>query len=285
MVRYWKTHYGVRGAIDWRTDPDGLNNVCQSGAPGTVNRYYHRSQRRAYLRLLAPLLPFGASARALDIGCGAGRWSRLLTGSGLAVTGIDLQDELIAANRPRNPTIRFEVCPVQDFRASEPFDLLSSVTVLQHLPEDEQVRAVRNMSKLCRPGGHTLILENVGDHSSPHVFPRAVRDWVRLFEAEGFTLVADCPYDFSPVQRLYYRTTKRRRLAHAGVGSGTPPLPEQLAVHPESKSESRLRRIDHLARIAACAADAALEPALISIGAPFSTVHIGLLFQRETMIG
>jgi SAM-dependent methyltransferase len=285
MVHYWKTHYGVRGAIDWRTDPDGLNNVCQSGAPAAVNRYYHRSQRRAYLRLLAPLLPFDRGARALDIGCGAGRWSRLLTRSGLEVTGIDLQDELVAANRSRNVDIRFEVCPVQDFRSPEPFDLLSSVTVLQHLPEQEQVKAVANMATLCRPGGHALILENVGDHSSPHVFPRSPGEWIRLFETEGFRRVDEQPYDFSPVQRLYYRVTQSRRMAHAGVASAALPRPEQLAVHPETKGEARLRRIDHMVRVAACAADATLEPALISVRAPFSTIHVGLRFERRTARG
>lgn len=281
MVRYWKTHYSVRGSVDWRADPDGLNNVCYSGAPPIVNRYHDRTQRRAYLRLLAPLLPFRPEARALDVGCGAGRWSRLLRSSGLDVTGIDLQDDLIARNRGRHPEIHFEICPVQDFDSDEPFDLVSSVTVLQHLPEEEQAKATANLARLCRISGHALILENVGDHSSPHVFPRSPKDWVRLFEADGFRLVSECPYDYSPVQRLYYAATKRQRLAHAGLTEDRHPDPEELAAVPFGDRERTLQKIDRLARIAACALDGAIEPALISTGAPFSTVHVGLLFERQ----
>jgi len=264
MVRYWKSHYAARGNVDWRTDPDGLNNVCQSGAPFPVNRYYHRSQRRAYLHLLGRLLPFAPGQRALDIGCGGGRWSRLLTGSGLAVTGIDLQDDMIAANRSRNAGIRFEVCPIQDFRSAEPFDLLSSVTVIQHLPAEEQVRAVSKMARLCRPGGHALVLENVGDYSSPHVFPRSPDGWVRLFEAHGFSRAATCSYDYSPVQRLYYAATRRQRLALARLGGDRLPDPESLAVPTMDARERCLRKMDHVARLAACAIDTIVEPALIS---------------------
>jgi len=89
-------------------DPDGLNNVCQSGAPLQVNRYYARSQRRIYGALLAACLPAQHGSRALDVGCGAGRWSRLMATSGFEVTGIDLQEDVLRQNRARYPHVRFE---------------------------------------------------------------------------------------------------------------------------------------------------------------------------------
>jgi len=41
-------------------------------------------------------------------------------------------------NRARHPEIEFECVSVQEFEPEEPFDLISSVTVLQHNPFPEQ---------------------------------------------------------------------------------------------------------------------------------------------------
>src|SRR3954452_21201187 len=94
--RYWESHAEVRGSFDPRHDPHGLDNVCHTGAPLAVNRYYHRGQRLAFLALLAATGTPVDGATALDVGCGTGRWSRLLFERGYDVTGIDLQEGVIA---------------------------------------------------------------------------------------------------------------------------------------------------------------------------------------------
>src|SRR5579863_10130749 len=71
---------------------NGLAAVCSYGMPGFYNRLIHICQRRA----LEPWLKVAPGTRVLDVGCGIGRWSRLLAARGACVTGIDLSPTMIA---------------------------------------------------------------------------------------------------------------------------------------------------------------------------------------------
>src|SRR5580704_9170375 len=87
---YWRVHYGRRAPVDLEADADGLNNVCHPGRPLWLNRYYARFQEVVFRKLLAAAVadppPGGTTSggppRALDVGCGAGRWCRLLASEG-----------------------------------------------------------------------------------------------------------------------------------------------------------------------------------------------------------
>lgn len=273
MVRYWKTHNAERGRFDIRQDPDGLNNVCDSGAPMAVNRYYNRGQRRAYLSLLSQVTA-GPDDRALDVGCGAARWSRLLDGRGYSVTGIDLQDELIEANTRLYGSIRFHCCAIQDFHDRQPFQLISSVTVLQHLPYDQQVTAAKRISGLLDHEGHLLILENIADHAA-HVFPHSIIGWTKLFEDEGMEAKAVEPYDYSPALRSY--AMARRALKRSSATSAERlPGPERFGMV-DRKVPSTARRT---AYVGACAVDSVLDPLLSRMHAPLPTAHVGILFRK-----
>src|SRR5687768_4208221 len=197
--RYWTSHAELRADVDWAIDPDALDNVCNAGAPTWLNAYYAAGQRSVFEELIARYGP-EPEGRALDVGCGAGRWSRLLRDRGYLVTGIDLQAGLIERARASDPDIRYEVAGVQEFEANEPFDLVTSVTVLQHIPKTDQEDAVRAIRRSLRPGGRAVVLECLRDFA-PHVFPRAPGDWVELFGRGGFEAVECRPYDFNPALR------------------------------------------------------------------------------------
>src|SRR5829696_4026388 len=123
VKRYWelRSSYWARSPHDG--DPHALQNVCHPGAPLWLNRYYARFQEMAYQALLDLLPPPAPKQRALDVGCGAGRWCRLLYERGYHTVGIDLQPDLIQSNRSRYPHIDFLCTPVQEYSAEEPFDL------------------------------------------------------------------------------------------------------------------------------------------------------------------
>src|SRR3712207_4898597 len=118
--------------FDRGDDPDALRNIVLPGAPLWLARYYAWSQKMAYRALFDLIPPPRTGARALDIGCGAGRWTRFLSERGYRAVGIDLQPALIRQAARRSPShIDFLCTSVQEYSPEEPFDLVSSVEVLR----------------------------------------------------------------------------------------------------------------------------------------------------------
>ena len=121
---------------------EGLAAVCAYGMPEFYNRAIHLEQRLA----LAPWLKVTAGTRVLDVGCGVGRWSRLLAARGAHVTGVDLSPTMIEQARCRAATegvadrCRFEVQNVSNLDVGEQFDLVLGVTVLQHILDPGALR-------------------------------------------------------------------------------------------------------------------------------------------------
>jgi SAM-dependent methyltransferase len=200
LGEFWRAHDQRWSAVDRQDDPAGLANVCHAGAPPWVNRYAAACQERVFHRLVSHIHRTERGQRALDIGCGAGRWSRKLDAAGYEVVGVDLQPGLLESNRTEIPGVRFVYSSIQDFR-DEPFDLVTSVTVIQHNPHDEQVGIVRRIRELVRTGGNALIMENCVD-ILPHVFARDERGWRELFMSSGFACLRSLRYDYRFAQRL-----------------------------------------------------------------------------------
>ncbi|MGH7271151.1 MAG: class I SAM-dependent methyltransferase, partial [Polyangiaceae bacterium] len=199
---YWREHFGRRAPVDFDRDPDALNNVCYPGVPLWLNQYYARFQERVFRKLLARI-PVPASdprKSALDVGCGGGRWCRVLAAHGYDPTGVDLQEDLILRNRERYPKMKFICGSMQGFSSQTVFDLVTSVTVIQHNPPDAQDDMIRTMRRILPTGGHVLALENVRDQDV-HVFSSSVDGWIRRFERAGFACKAVQRYDYSPLLR------------------------------------------------------------------------------------
>src|SRR5207247_8821516 len=74
---------------------DGLQAVCSYGMPCFHNVAIDLGQRLA----LAPWLRVAAGTEVLDVGCGVGRWSRLLARARARVAGVDLSTGMLAGAR------------------------------------------------------------------------------------------------------------------------------------------------------------------------------------------
>jgi 2-polyprenyl-3-methyl-5-hydroxy-6-metoxy-1,4-benzoquinol methylase len=154
--------YWEQRARRFAADGDGLAAVCSYGLPAFYNRAIDSCQRRA----LEPWLQVPRGTRVLDVGCGVGRWSRELARRGAQVTGIDLSPTMIAQAIVRaaveevSSRCRFLVEDVVTLDAGEKFDLVLSVTVLQHILEAGAVRAaVRRMAAHLADHGTLVLLE------------------------------------------------------------------------------------------------------------------------------
>ncbi len=185
---------------------EGLAAVCSYGMPRFYNRLIDWCQRRA----LEPWLRVAPGARALDIGCGVGRWSRLLAARGAQVTGIDLSPTMVreaarrAAAERLGSRCRFLVQDSAHLQLPERFDLIVSVTVLQHILERTALRAaVERLAAHLAPGGRLVLLEAAPTRACSRCDSRVFRartreDYLRLFAECGLELAALSGVDPAP---------------------------------------------------------------------------------------
>ncbi len=154
---YWEDR-----ARRFAAEGEGLAAVCAYGMPEFYNRAIHLEQRLA----LEPWLKVDAGTRVLDVGCGIGRWSRLLAARGADVLGVDLSPTMIAQAQRRAVAegvadrCRFRVQDVSNLDLGERFDLVLGVTVLQHILDPRALRAaLAAMAAHLASGARMVLLE------------------------------------------------------------------------------------------------------------------------------
>lgn len=283
MQQYWQKHSSAHGKFDVNRDPDGLQNVCHADAPLWLNRYYARFQSQVYHRIFK-CIPHVSGGRALDVGCGAGRWSRYLDDRGYSTVGIDLQPDLIALNRRRYPAIDFYCTSIQEYESSAMFDLVSSVTVLQHIPFDEQVNVVDRLRSFLRTGGYAIVLENVHDQGM-HVFSRTAARWEDLFTRSGFRSLTTRRYDYSPFLRLITLVARAVHGARLKTHAESVIADDEIQIGGDARrfrarpGLNRLQTFKWLGLRAALGFDYVLEPILVRCNTNLPTVHCGFLFE------
>jgi len=93
---------------------------------------------------------------ALDVGCGEGRFCRMLAERGIRTVGIDPTEALIAEARRRDPEGDYRIGRAEQLDAADAsFDLVVSYLSLIDIPD--LARAIAEMTRVLRPGGSLLI--------------------------------------------------------------------------------------------------------------------------------
>ncbi len=100
------------------------------------------------------------TARVLDFGCGSGRVMRhFLPQCPAEVVGVDIDGESIAwcqAGLPEATFHRTREWPPFPFGPAQ-FDLIFSISVFTHLPEDMQLAWLQELSRVAKPGALLLL--------------------------------------------------------------------------------------------------------------------------------
>jgi 2-polyprenyl-3-methyl-5-hydroxy-6-metoxy-1,4-benzoquinol methylase len=154
-LTYWEDRaqrYAREGA--------GLRAVCSYGMPLFYNTAIHWTQWLALRRWIHD----ARGKRVLDVGCGVGRWSRMMARGGADVTGVDLSPTMVEEARSRTSeaglTGTFIASDLAHLDLGQQFDRIIGVTVLQHILDDSNLEtAIGNLALHLAPGGRMVLLE------------------------------------------------------------------------------------------------------------------------------
>jgi SAM-dependent methyltransferase len=114
----------------------------------------------------------GRFRSALDVGCGEGRFCRMLKAAGVATIGIDPTPQLIETARRRDPAGDYRSGRAEKLEfAGENFDLVVSYLTLVDIPDFRA--AIGEMARVLKPGG-SLLIANLTSFTSAC----AERGWV-----------------------------------------------------------------------------------------------------------
>jgi SAM-dependent methyltransferase len=177
---YWRDVHASTGS--------DLGADCFPDKPVWFNDFYDRTQRFAIDRAIADQNLLSPGKRVLDLGCGRGRWLRYFNRRhGVTTTGVDIAPAAVAACRARGlAAVEGSVADLPFPDAS--FDLVTSVTVLMHVPDPVKRDASREIARVLRPGGHALLIESTWCDPAPHVFGMSLAAWTRMMGEAGLTL-------------------------------------------------------------------------------------------------
>ncbi len=219
LTQFWRDHDRAL-ELHKATGDVALSHDLYRGMPPWFNAYYAHFQRRALVKLLCQCHLQGET-RAVDLGCGTGRWVGLLLSSGTKCYGFDIGSHALQYAAQRWPAAHFISCQLPRLAfESDVFDLAISVTVLQHVPYAQQLESIQGISRVLRRGGHLIACETtVPRDPSPHVFGNARDRWLQLFGQSGLELVGQASCEFLPHIRLFHWARGLLAKARPGLAS------------------------------------------------------------------
>ncbi len=126
--------------------------------------YWGRKPSPVCFRVLE-LLPPDKPLKLLDIGCGEGRNAVFFARNGYQVTAFDtspkgVEKTQLLAKQANVPIHVFEG-DINDYRLTQPFDILFSTGVLHHVPPETREGLFDNYREFTNPGGlnvHTVFV-------------------------------------------------------------------------------------------------------------------------------
>ena len=156
-------------------------------------------ERERYARLIA-MLDQSKYARILEIGCGAGAFSRLLAPMAQQLIALDVSSRAIAAARAAQGSINhveFRAANVMDYdpKAEGPWDLIvmsETICYLGWLYSFFDVAWLASeLFAATRVGGELLLANTQGDALEPLLHPSIIRTYHNLFVNVGYNIRAE----------------------------------------------------------------------------------------------
>lgn len=158
----------------------------------------------------------------LDVGCGGGILAEAIAAEGALITGLDVESAAIETARVhalgKHLSINYVCQPIEHF-VSEPFDIISSMEMLEHTENPEMV--IEHCARLLKPGGYlflSTINRSLKAYASAiiaaeyllNILPRQTHDFDKFIKpselaamtrAAGLDTVAISGLDYNPITR------------------------------------------------------------------------------------
>ena len=183
----------------------------------------------------------------IDVGCGEGRFCRMLAERGANVTGVDLTPSLVVEAKSLHPNGEYfeagaECLPFPDRR----FDLAVSYVVLVDIADYRT--AIREMARVTKPGGR-VVAANVSSFIST-----SETSWHKDTTGRKLHFPVDRYFEERPLRLNWseisiinwHRPMQAYMSAYLDAGLvlrrfvEPKPTPEAIAVHPEMIDETRI---------------------------------------------
>lgn len=208
LRKYWQER-GKQQALN----RDPFETICCSGRSILFNRACDHVQAYSFERLLLGEEKKGR--RILEVGCGIGRWTKYFRES--FYFGIDISESMLRNAKAHSPKGIY----LNAMGSSPPFkkgmfDMVYSVTVLQHMLPEQQEQAAKEMVRVTKPGGKILLMEDtlkrnhapteMGNPAPMHA--KSPEEWITMFEKQGVKLVYSRRDKYFAWYSLYKRLKK-----------------------------------------------------------------------------
>jgi SAM-dependent methyltransferase len=230
-VYSWREYWDDLAASYGQTDAQGFSPVLHPGAPAWFNILIDQLQESAWREGLQSC-GLRDNSRVLDVGCGTGRWLRRYLKRNLIPVGVDATRGMLQLAAASGLECQLVVGCAQNLPFGDGiFDLVSAVTVIQHIPPADQGDALKEMVRVLQPGGHLLLLELIRGQG-PHIFSRRPLEWIEQASLAGLSLVGWRGQEYLFLDRAFVQIVQAiRGLARETAG---PSLPGRT---PEGKSK------------------------------------------------
>ena len=155
----------------------------------------------------------------LDIGCGGGILSELLSRKGANMTAIDLADGPLNVAKIRQKKsqlpIKYRKISTTDIvKEKNQFDVVTCLEMLEHVPDPSIV--VKECAQLCKKDGHlffstinrnlkSFIFAIMGAEYILNILPRGTHEYEKLIKpSELKTYIDDAKLDFEEIKGMSY---------------------------------------------------------------------------------
>ncbi len=154
-------------------------------------------------------------AKVLDVGCGYGRYFRVLRDRGYEVTGVEKNTAIREQNKVNGLAC---LTPEEAIYGGEAYDLILMAHVVEHFPPAELLKFIDGYLKLLKPGGKLAIvtpLQSANFYDDfDHVKPYQPVGFMMVFGGKGDQVqfysqnrlrLLDLRFRRSPLRPIFYR--------------------------------------------------------------------------------